>query len=64
MPKNIDVNIQNTRVLKCFQKTKASIKGNPVCPEKNKSAPVLNMKKFGLFDIAWSRITEFPSMML
>ena len=63
-PKNIDVAKQNIRVLKCFQKSKANIKGNPVCPEKNRSAPVLNIKKFGLLEMAWSRIAEFPSIML
>jgi hypothetical protein len=38
------------------------MKGSPVCPEKNRSAPVLNKKKFGLLDIACSNMRELPSI--
>ena len=64
IPKNIEVAKQNMRVRRCFQKTSASINGSPVCPEKKRSAPVLNRKKFGLFEIACRRTADFPSMTL
>lgn len=51
-PKKIDVTKQNMRVRRRFQNTRASMNGRPVCPEKKRSAPVLNKKKFGLFEIA------------
>jgi len=64
IPKKIEVTIQKTLVLKCFQKTSDIKNGKPVCPEKKRSAPVLNKKKFGLFDIACRSKTELPSIIV